>query len=361
MNCKRKRGMIQCLYQIRKDVQSMTSAEVKALAKSLGADLVGIASMDRFEGAPKQMDPRYIMPEAKSMIVMCFRVMRGSLRGIEEGTFFSNYSAMGYGGLTYNYIPMTVINLCKHIEDEGYEAIPIGHQSDWRAITNDGSLREGYSVPVEPGKPAPDVMVHLRIAAYLAGLGEIGYSKMFLTPEFGPRQRIGVVLTEMELEPDPIYDGPKLCNKCMACADACPGGCISKTKTVKVTLAGHEVEWGEIDLKKCSDYFRGGEYTEPGKGDGYMEGRDDIIKGSHTPFTHKPKNLYNTGQAVCGARGCTRACMISMEARGVIKNQFKKPFRRNRPWQVDWSENGNRTYIDPDYNAKYVTHEKEPD
>ena len=33
------------------------------------------------------------------MIVMGFRVMRGSLRGIEEGTFFSNYAAMGYGAL----------------------------------------------------------------------------------------------------------------------------------------------------------------------------------------------------------------------------------------------------------------------
>ena len=91
----------------------MTKEEVKALAMSLGADAVGIASMDRFEGAPKQMDPRYIMPEAKSMIVMLFRVMRGSLRGIEEGTFFSNYSAMGYGGITYLYMPMTVINLSK--------------------------------------------------------------------------------------------------------------------------------------------------------------------------------------------------------------------------------------------------------
>ena len=118
----------------------MTKEEVKQLAKSLGADLVGITSMDRFDGAPKQMDPRYIMPEAKSMIVMGFRVMRGSLRGVEEGTFFSNYSAMGYGGLTYIYMPMTVINLCKHIEDEGYEAIPIGHQSDWRAIDNEGEI-----------------------------------------------------------------------------------------------------------------------------------------------------------------------------------------------------------------------------
>ncbi len=82
---------------------------IKEYARELGADIVGIASMDRFEGAPPQMDPRFIMPKAKSMIVMGFRVMRGSLRGIEEGTFFSNYSAMGYGGLTYLYIPMTVI------------------------------------------------------------------------------------------------------------------------------------------------------------------------------------------------------------------------------------------------------------
>ncbi len=91
----------------------ITAAEVKQVARSLGADVVGIAPMDRWEGAPLQMDPRQIMPEAKSLIAMAFRVMRGSLRGIEEGTFFSNYAAMGYGGLTYLYIPLTVINLSK--------------------------------------------------------------------------------------------------------------------------------------------------------------------------------------------------------------------------------------------------------
>ncbi len=323
----------------------MNSQEIKALAKSLGADLVGIAPMDRFEGAPKQMDPRYIMPEAKSMIVMGFRVMRGSLRGIEEGTFFSNYSAMGYGGLTYNYIPLTVINLCKAIEDEGYEAIPLGHQSDWRAITNDGSMKKNFSVPVAPGLPCPDIMIHLRIAAYLAGLGEIGYSKMLLTPEFGPRVRIGVVMTEMELEPDPIYDGPKLCNKCMACVNQCPAHCISETKTVKVTLAGHEVEWGELDVQKCGDCFGGGKYPENGEIADYDKATGRTTRGFHTPFFHRPKNLYNSGQAVCGARGCTRACMISLEARGVIKNKFQTPFRRQRPWQVDWSENGNVNYM----------------
>ncbi|MBQ8758425.1 MAG: epoxyqueuosine reductase [Clostridia bacterium] len=243
----------------------MNAQQIKELAYQCGADLCGIASLDRFEGAPANMDPRYIMPEAKSMIVMGFRVMRGSLRGIEEGTFFSNYSAMGYGCLTYTYIPMTVMNMCRVIEDEGYEAIPLGHQSDWRGIDNDGNIRENYSKPVEPGKPQPDIMLHLRICGYLAGLGEIGYSKMLLTPEFGPRLRLGVILTELELEPDPIYDGPKLCNRCMACVRECPGNAISATKTVKVTLAGHEVEWGELDFDACDIAFRGGELCKDGE------------------------------------------------------------------------------------------------
>ncbi len=315
----------------------LDSARIKKYAKKFGADIVGIASMDRFEGAPKQMDPRFIMPKAKSMIVMGFRVMRGSLRGIEEGTFFSNYSAMGYGGITYLYMPMTVINLAKVIEDEGYEAVPIGHQSDWRAIDESGSLNKNFSRPVEPGKPSPDIMIHLRIAAFAAGLGEIGYSKMFLSPEFGPRQRLGVVLTELELEPDPLYSGPPLCNKCMACVEACPGKCISATKTVKVEVAGKTLEWGEIDLSGCNLSFVGGMKTEPGETGSYMKGRSDIKPSPYSPFYQKPRNLYNTGQAVCGARGCTRACMISLENRGVLKNKFKSPFRTKKPWVVDWS------------------------
>ena len=73
---------------------------IKDAARRLGADCVAIGSIDRWEGAPVQMDPKQIMPRAKSIIAMGFRVFRGSLRGIEEGTYFSNYSAMGYGGIT---------------------------------------------------------------------------------------------------------------------------------------------------------------------------------------------------------------------------------------------------------------------
>lgn len=318
----------------------ITAEAVKKKARAFGADAVSIGNIERWEGAPIQQDPRQIMPEARSMIAMAFRVMRGSLRGVEEGTFFSNYSAMGYGGITYLYMPMTVINLAKFIEDDGYEAIPYGHQSDWRAIDNVGELKPDAAVPVEPGRAAPDVMVNLRIASYLCGLGEIGYSKMFLTPQFGPRNRVGIVLTEAELEPDPIYDGPPLCNRCMACVKACPAGAIPKHKTVKVELAGRTVEWADIDCDKCNVAFRGGVFDDnvpDEKAYDRLRGRK-LKPGWWSPFRRKPRNLYNTGQAVCGARGCTRACMMSLEERGVLENKFQKPFRRRKPWKVDWSQ-----------------------
>jgi epoxyqueuosine reductase len=317
--------------------------QVKKTALALGADAVGIGNIERWEGAPLQMDPRQIMPEARSVIAMAFRVARGSLRGIEEGTFFSNYSAMGYGGLTYLYIPMVVINLSKFIEDRGFEALPMGHQSDWRAIDAEGRVRAGYSRPVAPGRPAPDVMVHLRIAAFLCGLGEIGYSKVFLTPQFGPRQRIGIVITEAELKPDPVMKPGTLCNRCMACVKDCPGKAISRERTVKVRLAGYDVEWGELDCKACDIAFRGGVPSADAlpPDEQYMDGQQ-VGRGSWTPFFKKPRNLYNTGQAVCGGRGCLRACMISLESRGVLKNKFAQKFRRRKPWSVDWSRPAER-------------------
>jgi Pyruvate/2-oxoacid:ferredoxin oxidoreductase delta subunit len=320
----------------------LTAEIVKRKAREFGADAVAIGNIERWEGAPIQQDPRQIMPEARSVIAMAFRVMRGSLRGIEEGTFFSNYSSMGYGGITYLYMPMTVINLAKFIEDDGWEAIPYGHQSDWRAIDNVGRLRKDVSRPVAPGKAAPDVMVNLRIASYLAGLGEIGFSKMLLTPEFGPRNRVGIVLTEAELEPDPVIKPGTLCNRCMACIKQCPGQCMPADKTVKVKLGGYDVEWTDIDCKACDITFRGAEEAaqqplpEEKRYDNFWG--KDMKPGWWSPFFKKPRNLYNTGQAVCGARGCTRACMISMEGRGVLKNTFHKPFRRQKPWSVDWSD-----------------------
>ena len=109
----------------------LTSAEIKKHAKAHGADLVGVATMDRFEGAPPQMDPRFILPSAKSMVVLGFRHFRGLFRGIEEGTFFTAYSAMGYAGINYIYQPLVLWHVSRLIEDAGYDALPIPNNFPW--------------------------------------------------------------------------------------------------------------------------------------------------------------------------------------------------------------------------------------
>ncbi|MEN6302644.1 MAG: hypothetical protein ABFD96_07975, partial [Armatimonadia bacterium] len=114
----------------------LNAQKVKDCCLAAGADVVGIASMDRFEGAPLQSDPRQIFPDAKSMIVMGFRIPRGSLRGIEEGTFYVSYASMGYAAINHVLQPMTLWGVTAMIEDEGYEAVPIPNNFPW---TNNAS------------------------------------------------------------------------------------------------------------------------------------------------------------------------------------------------------------------------------
>ena len=52
----------------------LTSNIVKSLVKDWGADLVGIAPVDRFEGAPAGHGPRDLLPESQSVIVAGVRI-----------------------------------------------------------------------------------------------------------------------------------------------------------------------------------------------------------------------------------------------------------------------------------------------
>ena len=207
--------------------EKMSSAEIKALAKRVGADCVGIAPMSRWEGAPKQNDPRYIFPGAKSMVVLGFRIPRGLLRGIEEGTRFIDYPGMGYASLNQVHGPMVLWKLNAYLEERGYEVFPLQNANGGDSVNPvTGKFRAGLSRHVAEGRPAPDVLVHFRIAAYLAGLGEFGWSKMFLTPEFGPRVRFAMLFTYAEFnEYDPIYEG-HICDRCKLCVRNCAGHAI---------------------------------------------------------------------------------------------------------------------------------------
>ncbi len=63
-----------------------------------------------------------------------------------------------------------------------------------------------------------------------AGLGEIGRMGLLMTPELGPRVRIGVVTTDAPLKANPRKDDATMidfCLDCKKCAEVCPGNAIS--------------------------------------------------------------------------------------------------------------------------------------
>jgi hypothetical protein len=137
---------------------ALTAEKVKEVGKAVGADLVGIASIDRFEGAPLEMHPASILPEAESVIVLAFRILRGALRGIEEGTYFAAYPSMCYAGINLNFAPKALYDLSRFIEDHGYEAVP------YQNVIIDVSVDARHGTPkdrkpVAPGRAAPDVLL----------------------------------------------------------------------------------------------------------------------------------------------------------------------------------------------------------
>lgn len=316
----------------------LTKEKIREYAKQLGADLCGFTTMDRFEGAPKSMDPRYIFPGAKTCVVLAFRIPRGYFRGVEEGTYFAPYTAMGYAGINEIYSPIVLRELCCYIEDDGYEACPVPNIGLKSAIQwqDNIDLRKQdppqRALSVSPDKPAPDILIDMRAAAYAAGLGEYGWSKCFLTPEFGPMQRFVALLTDFECEADPIFEG-KICDRCMSCARMCTGGAISTTESDYLDIAGHHIEFTKLDLEACGKAYRGGtpEYNPfDVKGVG-LEREEPMSKLGFQKYMR-----HNI--ALEGARGCMRECYIHLEKKGVLTHKFHNPFRTEKPWVIDRSK-----------------------
>lgn len=96
----------------------------------------------------------------------------------------------------------------------------------------------------DPGEELPQ-----KTLATLSGLGWIGRSTLLVTPTFGPRVRLGTLLTDMPLETDtPVIQSQ--CEDCRACLDACPVDAI-KGNLWSQTTPRHEL----LELSRCYNYL----------------------------------------------------------------------------------------------------------
>ncbi|MBN2260437.1 MAG: 4Fe-4S dicluster domain-containing protein [Clostridiales bacterium] len=92
------------------------------------------------------------------------------------------------------------------------------------------------------------------LVAQDAGIGEIGRLGILITKEYGPRVRLGVVTTDLELIPDisESFGVKEFCEICDKCSKTCPGRAIPSG--IMGEIEG--VKRWKIDQEKCYRIWR---------------------------------------------------------------------------------------------------------
>lgn len=220
--------------------------DMKAMAIGMGADLVGVAPVERFEYAPESGKPQYYMHDARCVVVLATRILKGicHVHGTyeQEGKTIGPYMWHGYSMLNWPN-SWIALQLGKLLEDNGYEALPFPPTGFQYRNTEQ-----------------PDF--YHKHAAVAAGLGEFGFNRLLLTPQFGARQRIISLITNAPLEPDPMYHGAQLCQR-KECKDLCVKICPMKAyedKLRSVRIGDRTFEYPILNSLKCRWHGIAGKY-----------------------------------------------------------------------------------------------------
>ena len=215
--------------------------KIKRFAYSKGADLVGIANIERFENAPLMMSPKGIMPSARSVIVCAVHHPDAAIElgGEPEPQDIGPYRIQY---IMNDRLDMLSYRIANELDKEGYPSVPIASSNIWRYR----SYKELNAVF------SPD-MSHI-YAAVAAGLSELGWNGLSMTPEYGTRNRFISIITEAELEPTPLYNGPKLCDMCGECIRNCPTDAYRKEVqgAKHVIIEGKDHRFANKNLWRCA-------------------------------------------------------------------------------------------------------------
>ena len=238
----------------------ITKEQIKEFAKSIGMDMCGVGSVDRFVTSPENRHPCDTLPGCKSVVVVGARLIDGvvqaNFRAFEDGR---NDLKGIFGTFGYTLLP-------------NFELTYVCYAVAQFIETNSN----GIATPCATGPMQYGMPMSIRHAAVAAGLGEFGYMGIVLTPEHGPRVRFGVILTTLDLEPDPMYGGPSLCDpdKCGICAKVCPTGAIRAPGTHEldhVEIGGKKYDYTHVHFPKCRKALQAMTKALGGRGDYLME------------------------------------------------------------------------------------------
>lgn len=197
--------------------------ELFSIAKSAGACVVGIADLSLLKG---------IQTQAISIDEFKY--------GISIGV----------------PLPNAVIDMIKP-EDPGVLYAHAYHVAN--ALIDSISLRiagwiasKGYLALTIPASLRIDLTKQIghishKAIAWAAGIGWIGRNGLLVNPIYGPRLRLGSVLTDMPLQPGKPMKNQ--CGECRACIDSCPSKALKYSDFEYYPARREDI----LDHEKCSN------------------------------------------------------------------------------------------------------------
>jgi len=207
------------------------TSQIKKIALDNGSDLVGIAPVSRFEGAPEGHHPQDVLASTKSVISLARRFTMGMINSLDPGKQRLSYKHHMYHHLN-GQNSLTAYQLAVYLENNGFESFVVQPTTPYDAQRFMG------------------VISH-RHAAVLAGLGVFGNNNLVLTPEFGPRNRFATVLTAAELQPDPLIKD-EICQYCNQCREACPVSAWDPQSGIFYKPQCAHYQWWERSNQECN-------------------------------------------------------------------------------------------------------------
>lgn len=180
--------------------------KIKEILISLGADVCGIANIDRFIHTPRGFSPADIFANCKSVIVFGIALPKGVAQVNPQIIYghFNEHSAVQVDTVSFR--------AAKIIEKElDCYAVPVpcdGPYEFW-----DEENREGRG------------LISMKHAAVQAGIGTIGKNSLLINERFGNLMTVGAILTSLDIESDE-FSGNVCIEGCSKCVDNCPVGAI---------------------------------------------------------------------------------------------------------------------------------------
>jgi epoxyqueuosine reductase QueG len=289
-------------------------ASVKERAIELGADFVGIASRDRFDGVPAHADPKNIMPDYQTVISYGIALSYGCLQA-----WFSKRSRRPQDDFDHRAVEMLddiAFGLTRYLEGDGFASCYIKQNGSY-------NFYNGFK---------PDIS-H-KHSAMAAGLGALGNSSLFIHSTFGAAVHLGSMITEAPLEPDPMMEieTQNPCDDCGYCVQICPAQAIRAEETDSFTMAGRQYTHHKHDLLRCMvgcDGLDGHKYTIGGKTVGtwsynsrevtYPEGALDLINRTPQESRHPmelAERVMDPHLQYCG--NCQKVCVGDRKRKDIL-------------------------------------------